>query len=293
MFLINYDSPQDLRRFLEGRGLGTLKKYGQHFLINPDVRKKLLDALEMSPGDAVWEIGPGLGAMTAGLLERGASVTAFEVDRGFSEVLRGCFLDRFELVQGDVLKTWRSAAAPAPYLLGNLPYNIAAALLADFIEENRFFKRMVVTVQREVARRIMARPGSKDYSSFSVLCRSAYTISPLMVIRGTSFYPVPRVDSQGVRFDLRTDVDPRAYPALFRPLVRGLFASRRKTVGNNLRAFISPYMIKGGDIRRIGAEALALAGIDPHERAEDLSLERFVSLAGVLALQNHPPEGKG
>jgi 16S rRNA (adenine1518-N6/adenine1519-N6)-dimethyltransferase len=275
---------------LDAHGLGTLKKYGQHFLVNPDIREKLLDALELSPGDAVWEIGPGLGAMTAGLLERGASVTAFEVDRGFSEVLRACFTDRFELVEGDALKTWRRTASPGTYLLGNLPYNIAAILLANFIEGGRFFKRMVVTVQREVARRITAKPGSKDYSSFSVLCGSAYTLSPLMVIKGASFYPAPRVDSQGIRFDLRTDVDPRNYPPLFKPLVRSLFASRRKTLGNNLRAFVSSYVKDQGDLRKISADALAFSGIDPRERAEGLSPARFAALAAALTLKNSPGE---
>jgi 16S rRNA (adenine1518-N6/adenine1519-N6)-dimethyltransferase len=288
--------------------------YGQNFLVNPAARAMLLDALDFEPGARVWEIGPGLGAMTAGLLERGAAVTAFEIDKGFIAVLEEFFGGNaaFTLVAGDVLKTWPGMCEPSDrcvpsvrcepsdycvpsvrlgdYLLGNLPYNIGAALLADFIEKNRFFKRMVVTVQKEVARRMAARPGSKDYSSFSVLCASAYRVTPLSVLKGASFYPEPRVDSQGVRLDLRTDIDPAAYPVYFRPLLRCLFSSRRKTVKNNLQTFVSS-VIKGNGARPdvpglpaggISAEVLAAAGIPPNERAERLGLEEFVSLSAAL-----------
>jgi 16S rRNA (adenine1518-N6/adenine1519-N6)-dimethyltransferase len=286
---INYDSAPALRAFLTERRLGMQKKFGQNFLINRNARQKLLDALEIRAGDAVWEIGPGLGAMTQGLLARGAAVTAFEIDRGFIEVLGELFggVPGFCLVPGDALKTWPLAGPPAPYLLGNLPYNIAAALLADFIEKNFFFTRMVVTVQKEVARRIMAAPGSADYSSLSVLCASAYTTTPLPVLKGASFYPAPRVDSQGIRFDIRTDIDPGAYPPSFKPLLRGLFAARRKTVKNNLQNFVSSRILNKGNDRNPGAETICLAALDscgirPNERAENLGLSDFAALAGAL-----------
>jgi 16S rRNA (adenine1518-N6/adenine1519-N6)-dimethyltransferase len=265
------------------------KKFGQNFLINRNARERLLDALELRAGDGVWEIGPGLGAMTQGLIARGALVTAFEIDRGFLGVLEEFFggVPGFVLIPGDVLKTWPQAGRPPPYLLGNLPYNIAAALLADFIENDFFFTRMVVTVQREVARRITAAPGSGDYSSFSVLCASAYTMSPLPVFKGASFYPPPRVDSQGIRFDLRTDIDPGGYPPCFKPLVRGLFAARRKTVKNNLQNFVSSRIINREQGRKQSAEEICLGvlgscGIRPNERAENLALSDFIALAEAL-----------
>ncbi|AEF84119.1 dimethyladenosine transferase [Treponema primitia ZAS-2] len=293
---INYDSPQEIRAFLEKNGLGMRKHFGQNFLINPGARSRLLDALEIVPGDPVWEVGPGLGAMTAGLLERGAKVRAFEIDTGFIKALGEFFGDNpdFTLIPGDVFKTWpETPAGPANQaanFLGNLPYNIAAALLADLIEKNRLFTRMVVTVQREVARRICASAGSEDYSSISVLCASAYTIKPLMVLKGASFYPAPRVDSQGIRFDIRTDIAPQAYPPLFRPLVRGLFASRRKTVKNNLQSFIlsgiiHPKEFQGAGKKPVQELALGLletCGIDPNERAENLGISEFSALAAAL-----------
>jgi 16S rRNA (adenine1518-N6/adenine1519-N6)-dimethyltransferase len=272
------------------------KQLGQNFLINRDARKRLLDALEFRPGDKVWEIGPGLGAMTEGLLDRGAELTAFEIDYGFSKVLNEFFAlplrkegsPSFTLISGDVLKTWRKAEA-APFLLGNLPYNIAAAILGDLIEKDRFFTRIVVTVQREVAQRMIAGPGSKNYSSFSVLCASAYTLKPLMVLKGPSFYPAPRVDSQGVLLSLRTDINPALYPPLFRPLVRGLFASRRKTIKNNLQSFLNSGILKKNGKNpaagELAAEALKQCGIAPNERAENLGIPEFSALAAAITME--------
>jgi 16S rRNA (adenine1518-N6/adenine1519-N6)-dimethyltransferase len=265
------------------------KQLGQNFLINSDARRRLLDALAIGPGDRVWEVGPGLGAMTAGLLERGAEVIAFEIDRGFIAALEGFFGGQkgFTLIPGDALKTWPGVWAAAgtetrSFFLGNLPYNIAAALLADFIERNCFFTRMVVTVQKEVARRMAAKPGTADYSSFSVLCASAYSVTPLMILKGSSFYPAPKVDSQGVRLDLRFDLDPAGYPPGFKPLVRGLFSSRRKTIKNNLQNYLNSRIMTGKGDQNLSLELLERAGISPNERAENLGPAEFSALAAAL-----------
>ncbi|MDR1803746.1 MAG: 16S rRNA (adenine(1518)-N(6)/adenine(1519)-N(6))-dimethyltransferase RsmA [Treponema sp.] len=270
------------------------KKFGQNFLINPRARSGLLDAMELREGDDVWEIGPGLGAMTTGLLERGARVTAFEIDPAFAAILREHFAPlfaaeipgTFRLVEGDALKTWRKVPpAEETLLFGNLPYNAAAALLADFIEGGRFFKRMVVTVQREVALRMTAKPGSSDYSSFSVLCSSVYKVSPLFVIKGSSFYPAPRVDSQGVRLDLLPRGD---LPKLFYPLVRGLFSSRRKAIRNTLSAFAASVIIKpvspeaSSAAKETAAEVLNRANISGDRRPETLDNDEFAALAAFL-----------
>jgi 16S rRNA (adenine1518-N6/adenine1519-N6)-dimethyltransferase len=272
------------------------KRFGQNFLINPDARGRLLDALDPKPGAGVWEIGSGLGAMTRPLLERGAAVIAFEIDKGFIPVLREFFGGNpaFTLIEGDALKTWRMAP-PGDYLFGNLPYTIGAVLMADLIEQGRFFRRMVVTVQKEVASRMAAGPGSKDYSSFSVLCASAYKVTPLRLMKGALFYPEPRVDSQGVRFDLRTDRDPSAYPGCFKPLVRCLFSSRRKTVKNNLESFAaSSAGVNRAALGGISEAALKYAGIAPNERAERLGVDDFAALALALerALAGEGSHGK-
>jgi len=288
--MINYNSSSALRAFLDQEGLGMQKKFGQNFLINPKVREDLAGALDASSGSDVWEIGPGLGAMTDLLLKKNLKVKAFEIDIGFIRVLKKLFSENenFNLVEGDAMKTWQ-AEKPVQFLLGNLPYNIAAALLADFIEEGRTFKRMVVTVQKEVALRMGASAGSKDYSSFSVLCASMYKVKPLMVIRKESFFPQPNVDSMGVLFENRfSDAgDQGKYPQIFYPLVRSLFASRRKTVKNNLTAFISSRFVNLKELSGMSAQDLCIEvlranDVKENERAENLDFNAFLSLANSI-----------
>jgi len=283
---INYNSAVALRAFLDQEKLGMQKKFGQNFLINPETRKALVQALNTQNGDEVWEIGPGLGAMTALLLETGLKVKAFEIDLGFIRILKNIFSGNknFTLVEGDVMKTWHEQQA-APFLFGNLPYNVAAALLADFIENDRIFSRMVVTVQKEVALRMTATAGKPDYSSFSVLCASAYKVKPLMTIRPSSFYPQPNVDSMAVLLEKKAA---QKYPAVFYPLVRALFASRRKTIKNNLLTFLSS---RFGDtlqnksaVQKLVASVLQNNSLNGTERAESLGLETFLSLA--LSIDN-------
>jgi 16S rRNA (adenine1518-N6/adenine1519-N6)-dimethyltransferase len=274
--MINYNSASALRAFLDEEGLGMRKKFGQNFLINPAARSALADALGAKQGEEVWEIGPGLGAMTAALLEKGLSVKAFEIDPGFIRVLKKIFEQEknFSLVEGDVMKTWRTQTA-APFLLGNLPYNIAAALLADMIEKGRVFSRMVVTVQKEVALRMAAAAGSPDYSSFSVLCASVYTVKPLMTISPSSFYPQPNVDSMGVLLENRGAAP---YPSIYYPLVRALFASRRKTIKNNLTGFVASRFGKKDICQAVFKET----GLSGGERAEELAPDVFLSLAKAI-----------
>ena len=303
--MINYDSKRELKAFLEKKGLGMRKKFGQNFLINGTARSMLLDSLDISSGDEVWEVGPGLGAMTAGLIERGARITAFEIDPAFTRILRetfACeiFADEYlanwdngtnpalRIIEGDVLKTWpllQVASGKKLYLLGNLPYNIAAALLADFIENGRFFTRAVVTVQKEVAMRMAAVPGSADYSSFSVLCASVYKVSLLKVIKGASFYPEPRVDSRGMLLEPLSPREER--PRLFYPLVRALFSSRRKTIRNTLSAFAASGIIGSNpraltQPKELVADVLCRADISGERRPETLGINEFAALAAYM-----------
>jgi len=283
MTTLNYNSPDDLRTFLDEKGMGMRKKFGQNFLINPAIRNALIKALEAEAGESVWEIGAGLGAMTGPLLEEGLCVRAFEIDHGFIGVLKDFFSanENFTLIEGDILKTWPDQP-PADYLLGNLPYNIAAALLANFIVKRRFFRRMVVTVQREVAMRMAASPGSPDYSSFSVLCASAYYVEPLMIIKSSSFYPRPNVDSQAVLMELRDDAVEGQLPSCFHPLLRGLFSSRRKTIRNNLAAFIASRGKCSVSLQSALDDIFAKSRLDGDDRAETLAFEDFVALAKVI-----------
>jgi len=299
--MLNYNSASDLRAFLENEGLGMRKKFGQNFLINPQVRLALVEALGADAGAEVWEIGPGLGAMTSLLLKKGLKVKAFEIDLGFIRILKKLFSGgkNFKLIEGDALKTWHSQKIESyaeketcaasqkkpPFLLGNLPYNIAAVLLADFIEKGQFFSRMVVTVQKEVALRMTAKAGTPDYSSFSVLCASVYDVKQLMTIRPSSFYPQPNVDSMGVLLERRQQTLSNCdCPLFFYSLVRALFESRRKTIKNNLLTFLSSRLrlMNASGCKEICDTVLRENSLNGSERAEKLDFEAFLSLAKTI-----------
>lgn len=273
---IDYDSPAALKSFLEERGLAMQKKFGQNFLINGQARKKLIDSLEIEKGTTVWEIGPGLGAMTSEILDRGAELTAFEIDHGFAAALGELFGERpnFKLVEGDVLKTWKTVSERPARLFGNLPYNIAATIFADLICAGVRFDKSVITVQKEVAQRMNAKPGTDDYSSFSVLCQWAYDVTPLMDLGGGSFWPRPNVDSRAVKF-VKKELFPQCKDAaFFAKMQRALFVSRRKTIKNNLTTFLS-------DSAK-AENALKKAEIDPKVRAETLDISTLLRLSDAV-----------
>lgn len=261
------------------------KKFGQNFLTSPDMRDKIIALLELVPGEEVWEVGPGLGAMTSGLLAAGASLTAFELDRGFISLLEGYFSEEkgketFRIVAGDVLKNWRKEldscgkAADSIKLFGNLPYNIAATFIADTITCGVRFARCAFTVQREVADRMRARPGSKDNSSFSVLCQWLYDVKACVDLAPGCFWPRPNVASQAVLFTPRKEAVVVKDPRTFVRLVHALFAQRRKTLLNNIKPLLLPGL--GAD------DVFSAAGINKGERAENLSVEEFAVLADTL-----------
>ena len=278
----DYNSPAELKQVLDANGFSMQKKFGQNFLINEDARRRLVDALELTEGMKVWEVGPGLGAMTNTILERGADLTVFEIDRGFASLISGFFEDyskggTFRIVEGDVMKTWKGhlkEAGQPDRFFGNLPYNIAATIIADTIENNVRFEKCVFTVQKEVAQRMCAKPGTADYSSFSALCQWAYDVKPLLDLAGGNFWPKPNVDSRAVVFTKKADFPCCKNPELFIKMQRALFSSRRKTVRNNLSQFLKN--------NELAVSCLEKAGIDIMKRAEVLTLPELLHLSDVI-----------
>ncbi len=278
----DYNSPSALKQFMEQSGMAMQKKFGQNFLVNEQARIKLVDSLEVSAGTTVWEVGPGLGSMTSELLKRGVRLTVFEIDRGFIAMLHDFFAEYEEkgllrIVEGDVLKNWKrtlEADGLPERFFGNLPYNIAATLIADTIENDVRFEKAVFTVQKEVALRAAAKPGTDDYSSFSILCQWAYNLKPIMDLSGGNFWPKPNVDSRAFEMRKKSEFPLCKNPALFMKVQRALFSSRRKNVRNNLTQFLHD-----GDK---AVAALSAAGIEPSVRAEALPLERLLLLSDVI-----------
>ena len=258
------------------------KKFGQNFLINSQARKKIIDALDINESSKVWEVGPGLGAMTSEILSRGAELTVFEIDRGFVNILKDIFSDYIEngklhIVEGDVLKTWKSVynekGIPDRFF-GNLPYNISATIIADMIENKVRFEKSVVTVQKEVAMRMASKQNTEDYSSFSILCQWAYDVKNLIDLPGGNFWPRPNVDSRTVVMTKKENYPCCDNPDVFMKIQRALFVARRKTVRNNLTSYFS-------DSEK-ALKVLELAKIDPMARAESLSVEKILMLSDIV-----------
>jgi 16S rRNA (adenine1518-N6/adenine1519-N6)-dimethyltransferase len=277
---MNPDSPADIRALLETKGLALKKRWGQNFLVNRGARERLVSILSPQKDETVWEIGPGLGAMTGMLAASSGRVFAFEVDRGLCRYLEESLHERpnFTLVPGDFLDTWkgiRETQGAPDRILGNLPYSSASLMIADIIESGARPSRMVFTVQRELADRMASPPGQKSYSSFSVLCQSCFSVGDRGDLQPGSFYPVPDVVSSIVEMTPAPWApDLEELQALSR-LARMLFASRRKTIRNNA---------KDGAVQ----EALRHEGIDMGLRAEQIAPEVFLRLARRLTGASSP-----
>ena len=281
MWNLNYSSINEISAVLSENGLAMTKKFGQNFLINPEARARIVSAAMVSPGMDVWEIGPGLGAITHLLLKAGVAVKAFEIDHGFASVLRDkAFPDEdFTLIEGDALETLFSIPFDADRVMGNLPYNVGSEIIARLIERRCLPPMMVFTLQKEVALRMMAKPGSEDYSSFSVLTQLDYDNTVPFTIKAGSFFPAPRVDSAVIvmkRKESYVDDDERDG---FLAFIRVLFSQRRKTIRNNI--------LSSRQFSRDSMEAaFASAGLTGGERAEVLDTPILLSLFRAMKKQD-------
>ena len=280
MWNLNYDSPKEIERVLSEKGLAMTKKFGQNFLVSPSGREKLVKLMELEEGMKVWEIGPGLGAITHMILKENVDLYSFEIDHGFASLLSGpAFGDesRFTLVEGDALKTlFKQRLLPLPdRIVGNLPYNVGSVMIAKLIENSYLPPLMVFTLQKEVVDRMTAKTGEDDYSSFSVLTQIDYENKLMLKLPRGCFWPQPNVDSAVVVMKRREKslVDDTLRP-VFIPLLRDIFQQRRKTIRNNLNS--SEYGNLGKDKVE---EILSLSGLSGNERAEALSWDSLLKLS--------------
>ncbi|UTC63310.1 16S rRNA (adenine(1518)-N(6)/adenine(1519)-N(6))-dimethyltransferase RsmA [Treponema sp. OMZ 787] len=283
--LPNYDSPAELKALLETLGFAMQKKFGQNFLIDKKTREALVSFLDIREGTRVWEVGPGLGAMTVLFLEKRASLTAFEIDKGFISLLKKFFLENakpdFILVEGDVQKNWfphLKAHGKPDIFFGNLPYNIASEFISSTIEAGVIFDTMLFTVQKEAAERITASPNQKNYTAFSVLCSFFYDCKIVKTIPASAFWPQPNVESATVLFKAKKDFAEYKNYKLFIKIVKALFSSRRKNIKNNLGAWM-----KSNGYGDNTDPVLQKAGLDGNLRAESLTLYDFLRLSDIMS----------
>jgi 16S rRNA (adenine1518-N6/adenine1519-N6)-dimethyltransferase len=275
-------------------GIRPRKRLGQCFLCDPNILEKIVRIAEVRETDTVVEIGSGIGVLTAMIALAARRVVAVEVDRLLVEVLQkelGDF-ENVEIVQTDVLQFDFSTVRTGPMqegrkerikVIGNVPYNLSSQIVLRLLEYRDCLDRVVLMLQREVAERLAAPPGTKDYGPLSVYV--ALFTEPTLEnkVPAGCFYPRPDVESRVIRLDVRKEplcrVDDMDF---FRRLVRSAFSKRRKTLLNSLKTSQLP--VTGEQI----SAALSSLGIDGVRRAETLSVHEFAALSNFLGKAQNP-----
>lgn len=268
---MSLDQLPTLRETLEAHGLWAKKSFGQHFLLDLNITRKIARLAEVGDGDVVIEVGPGPGGLTRALIETGAEVIAVEKDERFRpllEELAAAADGRLTLVFGDALAVDEAALAggrPA-HLVSNLPYNVGTPLLIKWLTGPWTPASLTLMFQKEVADRITAPAGDDAYGRLGVVAQATCVARPVLDVPARAFTPPPKVDSAVVRLEPRSDRPAPARLDALQKLTAAAFGQRRKMLRSSLKA--------------VGGEALvASAGLDPAARAEVIPVEGFLALA--------------
>ena len=273
-------SPEVVHYICKRFDIKMSKKLGQNFLIKRGIVDEIVHAAELTPGEPVLEVGPGIGTLTQGLAQSGADVTAIELDRRLLEVLDTTLAsyDNVRIIHGDVLKLdVPSIMNQKPFkVVANLPYYITTPIIMSLLESKLPIERLVVMVQKEVALRMVAKPGTKDYGALSVAVQYYTEPDIVLDVPPKSFLPAPAVTSSVIRCVLRDKppVDVIDEKLFFR-VVKAGFAQRRKTFANTMKT-------TGLSKDRI-EELLAKANIDGQRRGETFTLQEFADVANAWA----------
>ncbi len=244
------------------------KSFGQHFLVDPDTVKKIIDRSGVKTGNTILEIGSGKGILTTALIEKGAKVVAFEVDRDLFAFLKEKFDDKnVEFIFEDFLKFKKDLKVDS--CISNIPYNISTPIIKKLFDLE--IPEMTLMVQKEYANRILASPKSRNYGSLSVFVQVRARVERLFDVSRESFFPPPKVDSTVLKM-IKTDLFIKKIKdmEIFDKIVRKAFAQKRKTIKNNLK-----------DIKEIEMILKDIA-IFPNSRAEEVDIDHFIKLSNVL-----------
>jgi len=249
------------------------KRFGQHFLHDQHVIHRIIETLDLDSDLTLVEIGPGPGALTIPLLARINTLHVVEIDNDLSDYLEQACQGKGNLVihRGDVLKFNFCAKFQGKInVVGNLPYNISTPLLFHMLDQISCINQMVFMLQKEVADRICAVPGTRDYGRLTIMIQSMCDAEHLFDVGASSFSPPPKVESSVIKLSAATSAGIKIYDRdIFSRIVRAAFSKRRKTIRNALRDYVN-------------AEEIIAAGIIPSARPEVLSVETFAKLANTV-----------
>ena len=261
-----------LREVIEQYGLRAHRALGQNFLLDLNLTDRIAKSAGLNPGDHVIEVGPGPGGLTRALLKTGAHVYAFEKDHRCVEALstlKACAPDHLTLIEGDALKVNFEKTCPAPRkIVANLPYNISTLLLLQWLKSLDRYESMTLMFQKEVADRLTAAPNTKAYGRLSVMTQWLCEVEQLFDINPKAFVPAPKVISTVVHLKPRPTPKDIPFESLEK-VTQAAFGQRRKMLRASLKGIgLTP--------------KLESIGINPTDRAEDLSIQDFCALARIL-----------
>jgi 16S rRNA (adenine1518-N6/adenine1519-N6)-dimethyltransferase len=284
-------SPRATIDRLTERGISTRKSLGQHFLVDDGVVGRILRLADLKAEEVVLEVGPGIGTLTEALLGVGAMVIAVEKDAALLPALADIEArspERFTLIHADALDLFGADAPVAcanqtspSALVANLPYAVAATIVLDCFQRLPSLTSATVMVQREVAERMAAQPGSKAYGAYTVKLRIFVQSSASFAVSRTSFLPPPRVDSTVIRLDRQSKQPTEDLRDAIFTVVEAAFAERRKTIRNSMRSYFASH---GLDPTRVDA-LLAAVNIPSAARGETLPVETYQALGAAFLSQ--------
>lgn len=284
-------TPRRTKEIISRHGFSFKKSLGQNFLIDQNILYKIVEAAGLDEDKGALEIGPGIGALTEKLAQTAGTVTAVEIDQRLIPILREVLepYGNVRVHHGDVLKVdlhelFRQDFADVSKVsvVANLPYYVTTPILMKLLEEKLPLENIVVMIQKEVAERMAAAPGSKDYGSLSIAVQYYSEPKLVCIVPHTVFIPQPNVESAVIRLAVREQPPVRVEDErFFFEVVQASFAQRRKTIANNLKSRFFP-----GEGRERLEQLLQEAGIEPSRRGETLSIEEYARLSNVLFCAN-------
>ncbi|KPB03482.1 16S rRNA (adenine(1518)-N(6)/adenine(1519)-N(6))-dimethyltransferase RsmA [Bacillus sp. CHD6a] len=281
-------TPKRTKEILDKYGFSFKKSLGQNFLIDTNILRNIVEYGEVSEKTAAIEIGPGIGALTEQVAKRAGKVFAFEIDQRLLPILEDTLspYDNVTVIHKDILKAdvteligEELKAFEEVRVVANLPYYVTTPIIMKLLQEGLPLKSITVMLQKEVAERMAAKPGSKEYGSLSIAVQYYTQAETVMIVPKTVFVPQPNVDSAVIRLVVREEPPVRVKDEdFFFEVVRASFGQRRKTILNNLTS-----NLPDGKAKKQGIEAaLATTSIDPKRRGETLSIEEFGALSDEL-----------